>query len=370
MSTITKRLPYELWEIDAVEGWLDDMAGRGMIFTHYSGGQFYFREEEPQALRHRLDLHEASINHDRRHEEFLDFGWEHICYLNSRTDIYRAAREDAVELNTDEGTLRNAMERSQRRIRNTMYLCWGGSAYLLIFAAISLCRFGFFHIPTTKDFRDLFKLLLWGMLIAAGDLRLWRSYRDIKSRSLLERTYHSQEQETVRRREQRLRTVICLVLLVMSATSLFDGDYSTGERMEIADTGYERYSVREILFQESALDNGVAMYYPHNLSEEYNFLQDTVSGNDYYVKIHEANGAWLARAYAREQARIADAETLTVAGHEGAWFYVGTPISRRHYLDSPDTQNLILLKGNIVVEIEYTGSADLNAAALAIRKGS
>lgn len=370
MTTVARLLPYDLWEIDAAEGWLDDMASQGLIFTHYSGGWFYFREDEPRTLRHRLDLHEPSIDHDRRHEEFLDFGWEHICYLNPRTDIYRATREDAVELNTDEETLRGAMERSQRRIRNIMYLGWGISAALLIFAVISLCRFGFFHIPMTKDFVDFLKLLLWGVLIVTGDIRLWRSYRDFKNRSLLERTYHSKEQEAVRRKEQRVRTVILLILLVMSATSLFDGDYSTGDHMEIADTGYERYTIREILPQEATADEGYAMYYPHALSDEYYFPQNTVSGKRCYVNVYDARGSWLAYAYAREQARIADAEMLTVAGHEGAWFYVGTPISQRHYADTPDTQNLILLDGNVVVEMEYTGPADLKAAALALREAN
>ena len=61
-------------------------------------------------LRHRLDLHAPSIDHDRRHEEFREFGWELICYIDRKTDIYRAAREDAVELNTDEATLRGVVD--------------------------------------------------------------------------------------------------------------------------------------------------------------------------------------------------------------------------------------------------------------------
>lgn len=366
MATIAKLLPYELWEIDAVEGWLDDMASQGLIFTHFSGGYYYFREEAPQILRHRLDLHKSSINHEQRHEEFLEFGWEHICYVNSRTDIYRAAREDAVELNTDEVTLRSAMARTQRRIRNTMYICWGISIFLLISAIISLRRFGFFRIPMTKDWQDFCKLLLWGALILVGDVRLWRSCRDIKRRSLLDRTYHSKEEEAVRRKEQRARTVICLILLVMSATSLFESDYSVGEHMEIVDTGYARYSIQEILPEAVAADSShdAAIYVSHTLSEEYHFLQETATGNDYYVNVHKARSTWLARAYAREQAQIAKAEKLFVAGHEAAWFYRGTPISRRHYLDTPDTQNLILLQGSLVVEIEYTGPADLKNAAL------
>ena len=370
MATIARLLPYELWEIDAVEGWLDDMATQGLIFTHYSGGYYYFREDEPQVLRHRLDLHAPSIDHDRRHEEFGEFGWEHICYINRKTDIYRAAREDAVELNTDEATLRAVLERSQRKLQNTMYICWALSAAILIFTVISIRRFGFFRIPLQEGLLDFLKIILWSVLIVLGDIRLWRSFRDMEKRSLTERSYHTREREAERRKEQRTRTVVCLALLPLVAIPLFVDDYDLRERMEIADTGYERYSIQEILTQDVSLDDSIAICYPHTLSDEYSFYQVLPYGNTYQVNVYEVRSAWLARAYAKEQARIADAEALDVAGHEGVWFYRGTPIGKRHYLDTPDTQNLILLNGDLVAEIEYIGSADLKAAAKTIQEAT
>jgi len=366
MATIARLLPYQLWEIDAVEGWLDDMASQGLIFTHYSGGYYYFREDEPQVLRHRLDLHAPSIDHDRRYAEFGEFGWEHICYINRKTDIYRAAREDAVELNTDEDTLRAVMEKSQRRLRNTLIFGELLGAVTLLLLAVSACRFGFFRPFLTKSLWDLLPIPLWLFLVIFGDIRLWRSFRDMEKRSLTERSYHTREREAERRKEQRTRTVVCLALLPLVAIPLFVDDYDLRERMEIADTGYERYALQEILPAEATADDGYAMYYPHALSDEYYFPQETVSGKRCYVNVYEVRWEWLARAYAREQARIADAEAMEVAGHEGAWFYRGTPIGRRHYLDTPDAQNLILLQGNLVVEIEYTGPSDLKAAALAL----
>ena len=368
MATIARLLPYELWEIDAVEGWLDDMATQGLIFTHYSGGYYYFREDEPQVLRHRLNLHAPSIDHDRRHEEFGEFGWEHICYINRKTDIYRAAREDAVELNTDEDTLRAVMEKSQRRLRNTLIFGELLGAVTLLLLAVSACRFGFFRPFLTKSLWDLLPIPLWLFLVIFGDIRLWRSFRDMEKRSLTERSYHTREREAERRKEQRTRTVVCLALLPLVAIPLFVDDYDLRERMEIADTGYERYSIQEILPQDVSLDDSIAICYPHTLSEEYSFYQVLPFDNTYRVNVYEVRWEWLARAYAKEQARIADAEALDVAGHEGAWFYCGTPIGKRHYLDTPDTQNLILLNGDLVAEIEYTGSADLKAAAKTIQE--
>ena len=366
MATISRILPYQLWEIDAIEGWLDDMAGQGLIFTHYSGGYYYFREDEPQSLRHRFDVHEHIADHDRRHEEYRDFGWEHICYVDARTDIYRAAREDAVELNTDEATLRAVMEKSQRRLRNTLIFGELLGVVTVVFLVVSICRFGFFRQLLTKSLWDLLPIPLWWFLVIFGDIRLWRSYREMKSRSLLERTYHTREREAQRRREMRTDTIIRLLLLPILLVPILVDDYDLWEHMEIADTGYERYSIQETLPEDASSKNDYAMYHPHALSKEYYFPQDTVSGKHYYVNVYEVHGAWLARCYAQEQAHVADADSLEVAGHESAWFYRGTPISKRHYLDTPDTQNLILLQGNLVVEIEYTGTADLKAAALSL----
>ncbi|MBP3587797.1 MAG: DUF2812 domain-containing protein [Clostridia bacterium] len=362
MATISRVLPYQPWEIDAIEGWLDDMATQGLVFTHYSGGYYYFREDEPQTLRHRFDVHERIADHDRRHEEYRDFGWEHICYVDARTDIYRAAREDAVELNTDEETLRSVMEKSQRRLRNTLIFGELLGAVTLILLVVSICRFGFFRPFLTKSLWDLLPIPLWLFLVIFGDIRLWRSYREMKRRSLLERTYHTREREAARRRELRTDTVVRLLLLPILLLPLLADDYDPREHMEIADTGYTCYSLQEILPAESTVDEGYAMRYHHALSDEYYFPQNTASGKRCYVNVYEVHGAWLARCYAQEQARIADADSLEVAGHESAWFYRGTPISMRHYLDTPDTQNLILLQDNLVVEIEYTGPSDLKSA--------
>lgn len=362
MATISRVLPYQPWEIDAIEGWLDDMATQGLIFTHYSGGCYYFREDEPQTLRHRFDVHEHIADHDRRHEEYRDFGWEHICYVDARTDIYRAVREDAVELNTDEETLRAVMEKSQRKLRNTLIFGELLGAVTLILLVVSICRFGFFRPFLTKSLWDLLPIPLWLFLVIFGDIRLWRSYREMKSRSLLERTYHTREREAARRRELRTDTVVRLLLLPILLVPILVDDYDLREHMEIADTGYERYSIQEILPQDVSLDDSIAMCYPHALSDEYSFYQVLPFDKTYWVNVYESRSAWLARAYAREQAHIARADSLEVAGHESAWFYRGTPISKRHYLDTPDTQNLILLQDNLVVEIEYTGPSDLKSA--------
>lgn len=84
MGTIIRLNPYQVWEVDAVEGWLDDMATQGYLLEGRKGGYFLFQETEPQKVRHRIDV-----------------------------------RNDAVELNTDETLLRQTPEKAQRTLKHT-----------------------------------------------------------------------------------------------------------------------------------------------------------------------------------------------------------------------------------------------------------
>ena len=117
MKHIRRMSPYSLWEIDAVEGWLDDMATRGYLLercTH--NNRFVFLKAEPRTARHRIDvLDDERADAQARQEEYRDFGWEYVTTFMEYLDIYRATREDAVELNTDEELLRLALQKARRR---------------------------------------------------------------------------------------------------------------------------------------------------------------------------------------------------------------------------------------------------------------
>ena len=364
MASVKKSLPYDLWEIDAVEGWLDDMASQGLIFTHNSGGQFYFREDEPQTLRHRLDFREKRWSHSKdRRQFFEDCGWEYLCYINDRTDLYRTAHPDTVEIHTDESILEEIMEKYVRRQKIMLLVCQVLLLLLLAFLVWQFCTYGLFSSLLTSGFWDFFTIPLWLFVIIFGDIRLWRSFRDIKSRSLLERSYHTREREQKRRREQRIDLAVRLVILVLLALELFQQNLYF-DHLPWEGSGYEDYSIHQVLpedadsYQQSSL---LFTDYP----AARRLLQDekTADGSwNYEVTIYETKSDWLARCYIWEQARLADADSVTVPGHEAAWFYVGTPVSRRHRYEAPDTQNLLLLRDSTVIEIAYLGSADLRSA--------
>lgn len=370
MGTIMRLNPYQIWEIDAIEGWLDDMASQGYLLESRKGGYFVFQETEPQKARHRIDVRENQYeNTKKRQEAYREFGWEYISPLDTRLDIYRATREDAVELNTDEDLLRQTLEKSQRALKRTIVF---GNLFvlaLLIAVVFVVCKEGFFHVLLTRSALSSPVMLLWFAIILLEVIRSIRAYRAIKQRSLLERSYHTREREAKGRKAVRWNSALHWIILILLFLNLILDQDGVRESAEIKGSPFEAYSIQMFLPEDGADDEREwAFSYPRALCTQHDFGQYTSSGErDYDVTIYETRWPWLAKGYAREIARIANAEEISADGHESAWYYVGTPplylqdIYSRYRTDS--WQNLILLKDNLVIEISYEGSADLKAAA-------
>lgn len=371
MSTVSKQSPYQLWEIDAIEGWLDDMAGRGLLLENKKGKIFLFRQCEPRQVRHRIDVRASQYgDNDMRREEYREFGWEFVTALDTLLDIYRTDSPDAVELNTDEELLRQALEKSQQALK---WVALGGAAVLLALLIVivnTTLREGFFRLLLSRSGLSLAVLILWYIVLTTALVREIRAYYALRRRNLLQRSYHTPEREAKGRRAGRWDFALRLLIVILLMSDLIVGETSIPESFHFADSPYAPYTVQEFLPEDAMDSEGeYGFLYPRTFCDEYFFGQFTAAtgGRDYDVTVYETKWSWLARSYAQEQARMSHAEMLDVANHEGAWFYVGTPLCYRPLSDMPNTQNLILLEGCRVVEISYfEGPADLRAAALSM----
>ena len=353
--------PYSPWEIDAIEGWLDDMATRGYLlekckWNHY----FVFLKTEPCSARYRIDvLEDEHADAQMRQEEYRDFGWEYVTNFVDYLDIYRATREDAAELNTDEDLLRLALQKARRRNWGVYLFVWLVLAASLIGLTVMHIRHGMYH---TLLRYPLVLLIGLAVIIPFLGVILYREVRSrirMKRRKLLARSYHSRAREAI----GRCFSILGIALWILCCFPVF----STAECVDVPDSVYYAYSAQEILPEEDSRDELDTLYYYHfGLSDQYLWYQRTgnSSNSNYRVTICEVRWNWLARAYAREQARLADAEALTVTGHEEAWFYTDDP--PMYVTPSPYSQHIVLLDGNRVVEIRYEGGSDLRAAALAL----
>ncbi len=371
MATISRLLPYQLWEIDAIEGWLDDMATRGFLLQKSKGRRFVFLKTQPQAVRHRIDvLEDEYANTKVRREEYRDFGWEHVTDFSEYFDIYRAMRDDAVELNTDEEHLRMALEKAQRRNWALYLFIYLLCTVVLVWVVVMYIQHGIYYPLLTQPLIQLFSMPVLFAYVSVVMLLEFRSYRRLKHRTLLERTYHTRKREKEGLRGKRWVIVLHLLFYLTVYLAPFTSSFGIGEVADVPDSAYQVYSAPEFLPAEGSDDVLDSVYhYHHGLSEEYTWSQrgGTRYVHDYQVTVYEARWDWLARRYAEEQARLAGAEALNVAGHESAWFYIGVPPMFLYQNYRPaEKQNVVLLDGSRVVEIRYDGDADLRAAALAL----
>lgn len=359
----TRTCPYSLWEIDAIEGWLDDMATRGYLLERCKPtNRFVFLKTEPCSARHRIDvLEDEHADAQMRQEEYRDFGWEYVTNFMNYLDVYRATREDAVELNTDEELLRLALQKARRR---RWALCLVAGLLLtaiLVWITVMCLQYGFYR--TLLNFHPV-RLTGLAIMLPLLVIALYREARSLflmKRRKLLARSYHTRTREAIGRG--------LYIFSLLIAPLCYFPDISVVESVDIPDSAYYAYSAQEVLPAEGSHDelDGQIYFYHHGLSDQYLWFQKTSSNSNsnYRVNVYEVRWNWLARKSAKEHARLADAEALTVAGHEGAWFYTGDPPGSAY--SSFYQQHIILLDSNRVVEISYAGDSDLRAAALALK---
>ena len=126
-NSVTERIPYQWFEIDAIEGWLDEHVRQGLRLVNITPlKRAEFEPATGSLTRYRIHVKEEKdgSRDEEYHETFRELGWEFVAELNDQADIYQAIRPDAVEINTDEEVLRSVIDRvvRNRRILIAVYL--------------------------------------------------------------------------------------------------------------------------------------------------------------------------------------------------------------------------------------------------------
>ena len=112
-----KTIPYYFYQVDAIEDWLDEQAQKGLfpLETRF-GTAMSFRRDTPRAVRYRIDVKRniGYTDEKARIAAYREMGWEYVCDLTPYLDIYRCDDPAAPELNTDEETLHQVLDRRLR----------------------------------------------------------------------------------------------------------------------------------------------------------------------------------------------------------------------------------------------------------------
>ena len=368
-----KLMPYEPYEIDAMEGWLDEQARKGCFLSQSHGRWLQFYRDTPRELRYRIDVKPDPGYHEDRVAAFRDMGWEYVCELSPQLDVYTCGDPTVPDLNTDEDTLHSVLDGLLRKkqIANVV-------------AALLLVPYVYFVLvlPILRShYTGLYAMLLNGYLFLLPALILllvcWlteliRGFLDARNarrRPMLHRTYHTEK----RARRRQLRAVLILLTLVAAAGLVYAASrsYSSSSDRYFDPADYPGPTITQVFpdqlpplpesgpyylrVRDFAFRSGGLVYDGVSLRQ----FRSRDGGQLLYVYDMDQMDiafAWLAAGYVREQADAHDGRSVTVSGWPAAY------LCRWPTEDGTDGyQQLLLLDTRTVWSVLYTGPDDLSA---------
>lgn len=163
-------IPFETFEIDAIEAWLEDMARCGWRLEKMTFCFVRFRRAEPAEVRYRLDVltNEKLSQEEELNAYYAECGWERVTDFNAQEmAVFCAEDAAAEELHTDPAVLRQALRKVGTAAVVQVVLCVAA----IVFSLLGI--FGILHAPLDLFIgHDLYGLLGYALLILAACVRL------------------------------------------------------------------------------------------------------------------------------------------------------------------------------------------------------
>ncbi len=387
---IRKELPFAWYEVDAVEAWLDEQVQQGLRLTGIKsifGKQCIFEENTDGPTRYRVHIKPKDGYYTRQEEyreTMRELGWEYVDQLNYRADIYRAARPDAVEINTDEATLRDSIEAANR--------AGLGASIIMILVIPNLFRNELQYMKYYDGFYDMLLdgsalLMLSTVLMAAfylvlGVFGILRSMA-LRRRYLLGRSFRPTSEI---RKRKRVRIALAILIGLSILFLVIVGISSAGKYYHVPLSDCPVVLLESLCPEEAAqldYDNeyGDAPFCTAGKYLLYSFatyrqdgptirIEGTGSGYSpfsYWVNVMDIRTESLAeKYYAEKVAAHDDWQEVQINGWDQAMYRRYTTNLRQEFRSDqlPETrdwqQQILLLRlGSRVVTIGYDGEADM-----------
>lgn len=388
---IAKEMPFAWYEVDALEAWLDEQSQQGLKLVSIRGLGYknaIFAETAESPTRYRVHIKPKDGYYTRREEyreTMRELGWEYVDRLNYRADIYRAARPDAVEINTDENALRDSIEAANRG-----ELCAGIVLILLIpYQLRNNLRFlryydGFYDMLLDGSALLMVSaVLLAAFWLVLGVFGILRSLA-LRRRYLLDRSFRPAPEIRKRKRVRvALLTLVGISILFLAVV----GTGSSGSSYDVPLSNCPVVLLESLSPEEAAqLDyDADRLDAPHGTGGKYllysfaTYRQDgptiRLEGEyagigyasfSYWVNVKDIRTESLAEKYFAEKANAHDWQEVQIKGWDQAMYRRYTTSLRQefrsdHLPDTPEMsqQELVLRLGSRVVTIGYDGKADM-----------
>ena len=385
MTTTVKRLPYDWYEIDAIEGWLDEQVREGLRLVTINGKDFHFGPTDGTLTRYRIHLKpERGYHHDiEYHESFADLGWKFVDSINAQADVYQAVRPDAVEINTDEEVLQGVIKNA---LRGELALIILSAAAILYWIVRQIKLFSAYGFAGIYDFMlvALPSLIVFVLLLLAWAvimIPLAKHRRAVKRRHLLSRDYHTPA--VAKRRSRPHRTAFLALLLVVMLLVLMgvlmgnDG----GKPQPCPVATLEAVNAEE--FSALSTEEDINEYHGAEIlysAHTYRWDSPAVMTADgwgytplsYVVGVETMKFPSWAKPYYRELVTTDEPwQQVDISGWDEAWYcayemtyaeayaWTGRDMSIVEDLPPFRQQHLYLRDGSTIIHVDYNGATDL-----------
>lgn len=118
-DTVRKFMPLDPIDMEHFEGWLEDMARKGLFFERTWALGIVFRRGTPAPVRYRLD---PAGNLQENRDYCRSLGWEYAGNVGKYFDLYVNRDPEAPELHTDPVVQSYALEQVTKRAKRACIL--------------------------------------------------------------------------------------------------------------------------------------------------------------------------------------------------------------------------------------------------------
>ncbi|MDF2838345.1 MAG: hypothetical protein K0S60_48 [Evtepia sp.] len=370
-DSVIKLIPYEPFEVDRIEAWLDKLATKGLVLHEITYVFAKFKKSQPTRIRFRIDLGSKSNQSDRR--TFLkENGWQYVTILSGRYTVYKTDDPFLTELPSPDDSAPNSSA--------TWY---SFSASFIIAITVQLIFRFFNHSPGEIGILDSllndtllgFSLLL---IIALLPLCVFKiiAFQKWKRRKESEVVPSGSTSTIGRPAFQAISKVFLPLLIIGMWFGLLFSSQAYNEVPLKDFTGSIPFPLLLEINPEEGVDlstrinseeYGTMSLFDNYISKEHRILSpkiiktgqygpwipigngQSVSQYSYNVVYYRMLNRQLAKWYAAELSQdVSSTQTISTSGDLQAW-----------YSKTENNQSLILQYETIVIRVWYRGAADL-----------
>lgn len=237
MTTIKKLLPVDIYDVDVLERYFENMSAKG-YFIERIGILAHYRKGEPRSRKYQLEplTRQETAPPQEAQEAYSEAGWDYVCTISGLFHLYQANRDSPMELHTDPVTQGYIYQQLEKKLRTSF---WIAVVILPLSVAMILCS-------VFLNGQPLLYAVRYGQSVAMGILALLGIYETLTTSQRMMKIHRMTEQlktgipisRKKSRRPWRINSVVNVVTLLLASYLLLVPIYSMTSKWDALLTDY------------------------------------------------------------------------------------------------------------------------------------